>query len=52
MNKPITLQGTLVKWEMVNPHSWFHVDVKGPDGKVDYVDDRRRQSESADPAWA
>lgn len=34
VNKPLTLQGTLVKWEMINPHSWFHVDVKGPDGKV------------------
>jgi len=34
VNKPIKLQGTLTKWEMVNPHSWFHIDVKGPDGKV------------------
>ena len=34
VNKPIKLQGTLAKWEMVNPHSWFHIDVKGPDGKV------------------
>jgi hypothetical protein len=34
VNKPLTLTGTLLKWEMVNPHSWFHIDVKGPDGKV------------------
>jgi hypothetical protein len=34
VNKPITLKVTLVKWEMVNPHSWFHVTVKEPDGKV------------------
>ena len=34
VNKPLTLQGTLTKWEMINPHSWFHIDVKGPDGKV------------------
>jgi hypothetical protein len=34
INKPLTLHGTLTKWEMVNPHSWFHVDVKGADGKV------------------
>ena len=34
VNKPLKLTGALVKWEMVNPHSWFHVDVKGPDGKV------------------
>jgi Family of unknown function (DUF6152) len=31
-NKPVKLQGTVVKIEMVNPHSWFHVAVKEPDG--------------------
>ena len=34
VKQPISLQGTLTKWEMINPHSWFHIDVKGPDGKV------------------
>ena len=34
VNKPLKLQGTLTKWEMINPHSWFHLDVKEPDGKV------------------
>ena len=34
VSKPMKLQGTLTKWEMVNPHSWFHIDVKGPDGTV------------------
>jgi hypothetical protein len=34
VNKPLTLKGTLSKWEMINPHSWFHLDVKSPDGKV------------------
>jgi hypothetical protein len=34
VTKPMKLQGTLTKWEMVNPHSWFHINVKGPDGKV------------------
>jgi hypothetical protein len=34
INKPMKIQGTLTKWEMVNPHSWFHMDVKGQDGKV------------------
>jgi len=34
VNKPLTLKGTLSKWEMINPHSWFHIDVKGPDGQV------------------
>ena len=33
-SRPIKLQGTLVKWEMINPHSWFHIDVKDQDGKV------------------
>jgi uncharacterized protein DUF6152 len=34
INKPIKLRGTLLKWEMINPHSWFHMDVKDPDGKI------------------
>ena len=34
INRPLTLKGTLSKWEMINPHSWFHIDVTGPDGKV------------------
>ena len=34
VNKPLTLKGSLVKWDMVNPHSWFHLNVKGPDGKT------------------
>ena len=34
VNKPMKLKGTLTKWEMINPHSWFHIDVKGPDGTV------------------
>ena len=32
--KPLKLKGTLIKWEMVNPHSWFHVGVKDTEGKV------------------
>jgi hypothetical protein len=34
VNKPLTLKGTMSKWDMVNPHSWFYIDVKGTDGKV------------------
>ena len=33
-NKPLKLRGTVTKWELVNPHSWIRLDVKGPDGKV------------------
>jgi len=32
--RPLKLEGTVVKWELVNPHSWIHLAVKGPDGKV------------------
>jgi len=34
ITKPLKLQGTLTKWEMINPHSWFHIDVKNADGTV------------------
>lgn len=34
VNQPVTLTATLEKWEMINPHSWFHVEVRGPDGTV------------------
>lgn len=33
-SKPLKLEGKVTKWELVNPHSWIHLDVKGPDGKV------------------
>ena len=33
-NKPIRLVGRLTKIEWTNPHSFFHVDVKGSDGQV------------------
>lgn len=32
--KPIKVRGAVVKWELTNPHSWIHIDVKGADGKV------------------
>ena len=35
VNKPITLTGTLTKMEWINPHGWLHIDVKGPEGKVE-----------------
>ncbi len=33
-NHPINLQGTVTKVELVNPHAWIWIDVKGPDGTV------------------
>jgi hypothetical protein len=32
--KEMTITGVLIKLEVVNPHSWWHLEVKGPDGKV------------------
>jgi Family of unknown function (DUF6152) len=34
VNRPIKLRGTVTKMDWINPHSWIHIDVKGPDGKV------------------
>src|SRR5688572_23059709 len=34
-NKPLTMKGTVTKMEWLNPHVWLHMDVKGPDGKVE-----------------
>ena len=31
--KPVTLKGIVVKWEMVNPHGWITVDVTGTSGE-------------------
>jgi hypothetical protein len=33
-NQPVSLKGALTKVEWVNPHGWFYMDVKQPDGKV------------------
>jgi hypothetical protein len=33
--KPIKLQGTVAKMEWINPHTWIHIDVKRPNGKVE-----------------
>ncbi len=33
-DKPVKVKGTVVKWELINPHSWLQVDVKDDDGKV------------------
>lgn len=32
--KPVHLEGLVTKIEMINPHAWVHLDVKGPDGTV------------------
>lgn len=32
--KPIKMHGKVTKVELINPHSWIHIDVKGSDGTV------------------
>ncbi|HEV3200168.1 MAG TPA: DUF6152 family protein [Bryobacteraceae bacterium] len=32
--KPVHLEGVVSKVELINPHTWIHVDVKGADGNV------------------
>ena len=32
--KPLKITGTLTKVEWMNPHIWYYVDVKNPDGSV------------------
>ena len=32
VSAPVTLKGTVSKVELINPHSWIHIDVKNPDG--------------------
>ena len=34
-NKQVTLEGTVVMMEWVNPHSWLQIDVRKPDGSVE-----------------
>lgn len=33
-NKPVELEGTIVRMEWINPHSWLHIDVPEADGTV------------------
>jgi len=33
-NKPINMKGIVTKIEWSNPHTYFYMDVTGPDGKV------------------
>jgi len=35
VTRPITLTGTVVELELINPHSWIHLDVTGADGTVE-----------------
>jgi Family of unknown function (DUF6152) len=32
--KPVHFRGTVTKVELINPHTWIHLDVKQPDGTI------------------
>jgi hypothetical protein len=36
--RPVKLQGTVTQMDWINPHAWIHIDVKGPDGKIEKWD--------------
>ena len=33
-NRPVKLTGTVTRFDLANPHSWIHIDVKDPNGQV------------------
>lgn len=33
VNRPVALEGTVTKLELINPHSWIHIEVVGEDGE-------------------
>jgi len=33
-DRPIMLEGTVTKWEWINPHAWINVDVVNDDGET------------------
>lgn len=35
-SKPVRVEGTIARVAWTNPHTWFFVDVKGADGKVQH----------------
>jgi hypothetical protein len=34
IEKPVHIEGEVVKMEWVNPHSWLHINMTQPDGSV------------------
>ena len=35
--KPITLKGTVVRWEMINPHGWITMKVPAANGAMEWM---------------
>ena len=44
LEKPVKVSGTVTKVEWSNPHIWFYVDVKNPDGTRDQLGILRRRA--------
>jgi hypothetical protein len=36
VDKPVKLEGRVVKMDWVNPHTWLYIDVTAPDGTVQH----------------
>ncbi|HEY1760354.1 MAG TPA: DUF6152 family protein [Bryobacteraceae bacterium] len=36
VDKPVKIEGTVVKMDWVNPHTWLYIDVKKADGTVEH----------------
>jgi hypothetical protein len=34
VNRPVDLKGKVTKVELINPHSWIHIEVVGDDGQA------------------
>jgi hypothetical protein len=34
VNSPVALEGKVTKVELINPHSWIHIEVVGDDGQA------------------
>lgn len=34
-NKPVRLEGTVTKWEWINPHAWINLDVVNETGEIE-----------------
>ena len=35
IKRPVEFKGKVVKVELINPHSWIHLEVTNPDGSMD-----------------
>ena len=36
VDKPVKLEGRVVKMDWVNPHTWLYIDVTAPDGTIQH----------------